>query len=117
MHSVGVIAYKLGFSTGYLAPALVIIGPVESFRTISSDTGLTFNGTFPSDWRNTSKWSHNVTKQATSEVSDQITLLFTTFAGVCVLLFILILTVVRDAPINPPSRACRRQTEVVQKRR
>ena len=116
MISIGVIGYEAGWAVGFLVPPLIITGPVESFRYLTGENG-TFNGAVPTDWRDESRWSQNVTNGAMREVADQITVLFTSFAGVCVFLFLLVLIVVRDSPMHPPSRSYRRQTEQIENRR
>ena len=112
----GVIGINAGWAIGFLVPTLVITGPVESFRYVLGENG-TYNGTFPNDWRNEKRWSQNITQQAMGEVAKQMTVLFTSFSAVCALLFFLIMIVVRDSPMNPPSGASRKQFEEVDDRR
>ena len=110
------IGINAGWAVGFLVPTLAITGPVESFRSVLGDNG-TFNGTFPNDWRNEEKWSQNITQLAMGEVTEQMTLIFTSFAAVCALLFFSIVVVVRDSPPNPPSGASRKQNKAVNDRR
>ena len=101
--SFGVSGNQLGVALGFIIPSLIIAGPVNSFRGISNEEDETFGGSFPNDWRNETHW--NVTEAATNEVTTQIRLLFFPFAGICVMLFFVILFLFQDKPPKPANRA------------
>ena len=67
--SFGVFGNQLGVALGFLIPPLIITGPIKSFSGISDGKNGTFSGTFPGDWRNSSRWE--VTEKATDEVTAQ----------------------------------------------
>ena len=108
--SFGVFGNQLGVALGFLIPPLIIAGPIESFRGVANPseevngTDTIYDGTFPDDWRNETHWS-GVTEAATSEVTNQIRLLFFTFAGICVFLLLLVVLLFQDKPPKPANRA------------
>lgn len=109
--SIGVFGNQLGVALGFLIPPMIIYGPVESFRGVPTGKNGSYDGSYPDNWRNDTRWTETVTESAIVEVTSQIRYLFISFAVLCVSLFVLVLVLFKDKPVRPANRASVRRSQ------